>query len=28
VYILCFDELHTEWGLTMYTSGRAQIRMA
>src|SRR5262249_21494463 len=27
VYILCFDELHAEWGLTMYTSARAQMRM-
>jgi hypothetical protein len=28
VYILCFDEPHAEWGLTMYTGARAQIRMA
>jgi hypothetical protein len=28
VYILCFDELHAEWALTMYTSARAQMRMA
>jgi hypothetical protein len=28
LYILCFDELHAEWSLTMFTSARAQMRMA
>jgi len=28
LYILCFDELHAEWALTMFASARAQMCMA